>query len=74
MYENKDDTLENADLEDYMKDTNMRKFTNQGSKELEGVLKYKEISEVLLKMKPDKSPGITGLTAEFFRKVQVGKD
>ena len=67
LYENKDDTLENVDLEEYMKDTNMPKLPNQESKKLEGVLTYKEISEVLLKMKPDKSPGITGFTAEFFK-------
>ena len=45
----------------------MPKLPNQESKKLEGVLTYKEISEVLLKMKPDKSPGITGFTAEFFK-------
>ena len=67
LYENKDDTLENVDLEEYMKDTNMPKLSNQESNKLEGVLTYKEISEVLLKMKPDKSPGITGFTAEFFK-------
>ena len=45
----------------------MPKLPNQESKKLEGVLTYKEISEVLFKMKPDKSPGITDFTAEFFK-------
>ena len=67
LYENKDDTLEDVDLEEYMKNIDMTKLTNQESDKLEGLLTYKEISEVLLKMKPDKSPGITGFTAEFFK-------
>ena len=49
-----------------MKNLDMTKLTNQESEKLEGFLTYKEISDVLLKMKPDKSPGITGFTAEFF--------
>ena len=66
LYENKDDTLENVDLEEYMKDLDMTKLTIQESEKLEGLLTYKEIFDVLLKMKPDKSPGITGFTADFF--------
>ena len=60
--------LENVDLDEYMKDIDMTKLTNQASEKLEGLLTYKEIFDVLLKMKPDKSPEITGFTAEFFLK------
>ena len=67
LYENKDDLLDNVDLKEYMKDIDMTKLTNQESEKLEGLLTYREISEVLFKMKPDKSPGITGFTAEFFK-------
>ena len=67
LYKNKDDTLENVDLEEYMKDNDMTKLTNQEAEKLEGLLTYKEIAKVLFNMKHDKSPGITGFTAEFFK-------
>ena len=49
-----------------MKDKDMTKLTIQEAEKLEGLQTYKEIAEVLFKMKHDKSPGITGFTAEFF--------
>ena len=67
LYENKYDLLDNVDLKEYMKDIDMTKLTDQESEKLEGLLTYREISEVLFNMKPDKSPGITGFTAEFFK-------
>ena len=67
LYENKDDQLKTKDLEEYMKDTNMTKLTNAEADKLEGLLTLKEISGVLYNMKHDKSPGITGFTAEFFK-------
>ena len=35
LYENKDDTLENINLEEYMKDANMNKLTNEETEKLE---------------------------------------
>lgn len=67
LYENKDNMLENVDLHDLMKDTEMNTLTMEEAEKLEGQLTYKEISEVLLNMKHDKSPGMTGFTAEFFK-------
>ena len=67
LYENKDDTLENVDLQEYMKDKDMTKLTIQEAEKLEGLLTYKEIAEVLYKMKHDKSPGKIGFTAECFK-------
>ena len=66
LYENKDDSLDTIDLNDLMKDTEMPTFTNDEAEKIEGLLTYKEISEVLFSMKHDKSPGITGFTAELF--------
>ena len=54
LYENKDDTLENINLEEYMKDANMNKQTKEETEKLEGLLTYKEISDVLYNMKHDK--------------------
>ena len=67
LYENKDDLLDNVDLKEYMKDIDMTKLTDQESEKLEGLLTYREISEVLFNIKPDKRPGITGFTAEFVK-------
>ena len=67
LYENKDDSLDTIDLNDLMKDTKMPTLTNDEAEKIEGLLTYKEISEVLFSMKHDKSPGITGFTAEFFK-------
>ena len=67
LYENKDDSLDTIDLNDLMKDTEMPTLTNDEAEKIEGLLTYKEISEVLFNMKHDKSPGITGFTAEFFK-------
>ena len=67
LYETKDDALENVDLEEYMKDKDMTKLTNEEAEKLEGLLTYKEIAEVLFIKKHDKSPGITSFTAEFLR-------
>ena len=67
LYENKDDSLDTIDLNDLMKVTEMPTLTNDEAEKIEGLLTYKEISEVLFNMKHDKSPGITGFTAEFFK-------
>ena len=67
LYENKDDSLDTIDLNDLMKDTEMPTLTNDEAEKIEGLLTYKEISEVLFNMKHDKSPGITDFTAEFFK-------
>ena len=67
LYKSKDNTLEDIDLENYMRDTNMMKITEEESNSIEGLLTYKEITDTLRKMKHDKSPGISGFTAEFFK-------
>ena len=50
-----------------MQDIEIKKLTIQESEKLEGLLTYKEFSDVLLQMKPDKSLGITGFTAKFLK-------
>ena len=67
LYKSRDDSLEDIDLEDYMKDYEVMKLSNDQANNIEGILTYKEISNTLYKMKSDKSPGISGLTAEFFK-------
>ena len=67
LYKSRDDTLENIDLEEYMTDNEVMKLSNDQANNTEGILTYKEISNTLYKMKSDKSPGISRLTAEFFK-------
>ena len=45
----------------------IKKLTNEESKELEGEILLKEASKTLFNMKSNKSPGSDGFTAEFFK-------
>ena len=54
------------DIEQYMNDSNMTKLKNEEANTIEGLLTYKEISDILY-MKHDKSPGLSGFSAEFFK-------
>lgn len=67
LYENKDDTLENINIEEYMQNTKINRLSEQEAIKLEGPLTFKEISDALYKMKHDKSPGMSGFSAEFFK-------
>ena len=67
LYKSRDDALENIDLEEYMQDNEVMKLSNDQANNIEGILTYREISNTLYKMKSDKSPGISGLTTEFFK-------
>ena len=69
LYENKDGKLEKNDIpvEQYMNDSNMTKLKNEEANTIEGLLTYKEISDILYNMKHDKSPGLSGFSAEFFK-------
>ena len=69
LYENKDGKLEKNDIpvEQYMNDSNMTKLKNEEANTIEGLLTYKEISDILYNMKHDKSPRLSGFSAEFFK-------
>ena len=56
LYENKDGKIEKNDIEQYMK-----------ANKMEGMLTKKEISDILYNMEHDKSPGLSGFSAEFFK-------
>lgn len=67
LYKSRDNILEDISLESYMKDNKIPKLSNEDADKIEGMLTYKEISNTLYNMKSDKSPGISGFTAEFFK-------
>ena len=67
LYENKDEKIEKNDIEQYMNDSNMTKLNNEEANRIEGMLTYKEISDILYNMKHDKIPGLSGFSTEFFK-------
>lgn len=67
LYANKDNTLDDIDLNQYIGDNEIPKLNDDQAYKLEGTLTYKEISSTLYRMKNDKSPGLSGFSAEFFK-------
>ena len=55
------------DLENILKNSEFRQLSNIESAKLEGELKLEELNKVLYKMKNNKSPGVDGFPAEFFK-------
>ena len=51
-----------------MKENEVLKLNNEQAGSIEGLLTLKEISNTLYQLKSDKSPGISGITAEFLIK------
>lgn len=67
LYSNRDSTLDNVDLDEYIGNNSMNKLTKDQSDKLEGILTLTEISSTLKSMKSEKSPGLSGFSAEFFK-------
>ena len=55
------------DLESILKNSQFRQLSDLESAKLEGELKLEEISKALYTMKNNKSPGVDGFPAEFFK-------
>ena len=66
LYSKKNNESEHIELDSYTDSDAVTKLTNVESEKLEGLLSLAEISETLLKMKNDKSPGLSGFSADFF--------
>ena len=58
---------DSIEMDTYMEKDIVNKLTDTKAKQLEGLLTYTEISETLMKMKNDKSPGLSGFSADFFK-------
>ena len=58
---------DSTEMDTYMEKDIVNKLTDTKAKQLEGLLTYTEISETLMKMKNDKSPGLSGFLADFFK-------
>ena len=67
LYQSRDSDQEDIDLEEYVKMNDMKTLSDDQANNLEGLLAYKEISKTLYNMKNEKSQGISGFAAEFFK-------
>ena len=67
LYSNKDDTLSEINLREYLQNINLPKLTDNESNQLEGQITLSELSIALQNMKNNKSPGTDGFSSEFFK-------
>ena len=67
LYTKKQDSCDNIEIDTYIESDIVTKLSDIQSGQLEGLLTYTEISDTLSKMKNDKSPGLSGFSADFFK-------
>ena len=67
MFESKDEVLNDIDLEKLLTGKPIKQITNKEAATLEGYLTVQEISEALKNTKNNKTPGLDGFPAEFFK-------
>ena len=67
LYKNKDDTLEEVDLDELLKDYQISKIKDSDKRELESPITMEEIARSVKNLKNNKSPGPDGFSAEFFK-------
>ena len=67
LFENKDDELTDINVKDFCEDLNIPKLTALDSTKLDEKLTLEEIGNALKDMKNNKTPGIDGFPAEFFK-------
>ena len=66
LYTSKDNTLEDVNIGEYIEEQSMNTLNENQANKLEGLLTWSEISFTLKSMKSEKSPGLSGFSAEFF--------
>ena len=67
LYINKDDPLAEINLQEYLKEGDVHKLSDNESNQIEGHLTLSELSKALCNMKNNKSPGTDGYSCEFFK-------
>ena len=68
LYSNKDDTLSEINLREFLQNINLPKLTDNESNQLEGQITLSELSIALQNMKNNKSRGTDGFSSDFFLK------
>ena len=67
LFKSKDNMLTNFDLQTLLQGQNIKRITDAEAKNIEGYLTVQEISYALKNTKNNKSPGLDGFPAEFFK-------
>ena len=67
LFSNKDTELNDVNLDEKFKNITVEKLNSQESDSIEGLLTIEEIGAALNKMKNNKTPGIDGFPADFFK-------
>ena len=67
LFKNKDSELLNVNLSEILNDSQINKLTNIQALALEGPVTLAELGKALKHMKNNKTPGIDGFPAEFFK-------
>ncbi|MCU7801456.1 MAG: hypothetical protein KZQ70_15325, partial [gamma proteobacterium symbiont of Lucinoma myriamae] len=67
LYKNKDDEIQNVDMEIYLADFIVPKLSQEEALSLEGYLTLSEATYTLKNMSNNKSPGSDGFSSEFFK-------
>ena len=67
LFRNKDTELTNMNISEIIKHNEIKKLTKFQAEKLEGPIKLSEVGAALKQMKKNKTPGIDGFPAEFFK-------
>ena len=67
LYTSKDNILEDDNIGEFIEEQSMNTLNENQANKLEGLLTLSEISFTLKSMKSEKSPGLSGFSAEFFK-------
>ena len=67
LFKSKDNMLHNFNLQTLLQGQNIKRITDAEAKNIEGYLTVQEISYALKNTKNNKSPGLDGFPAEFFK-------
>ena len=67
FFKSKDNMLHNFNLQTLLQGQNIKRITDAEAKNIEGYLTVQEISYALKNTKNNKSPGLDGFPAEFFK-------
>lgn len=67
LFKNKDHLLSQEKIDKLLQNTSVNKLTDAESNQIEGIITIKELSLALKSMKNNKTPGIDGFPADFYK-------
>ena len=67
LFRNRDNEQKNCNLDELLKNQNIKKLSDKNKLSIEGELTIEEIGLALKNMQNEKSPGLDGFTSEFFK-------